>query len=865
MNSDKKRKPIPGTVRWILKPFFHSDKLITIIDDLEEGYFIKFHESGMLKAKIWYLSQFHKIIIGKIYNSIIWSVPMLGNYIKTAIRNIKRHKTYYSMNILGLGLGLSFYTLCLVYTTIELRFDKFHVNIDNIFNVVKINNLSGKDPFHSALMPVPMKNALVEEFPEIIAATTYKPAGKCIVKYRDKTLNESGLVFVDPAFLSIFSFNILRGDPNTVLENPFSTVISELTAKKYFGENDPVGKVLTVNGKIELTITGIIEEQPENSSLYYNLLVSSSTMTAFNIESGNWNTEQTQIFVQLNDKSSKNIVSSKFPAFITKHYSREEKYISDLYLLPFSDIHLSYRHISSFLSTSHKPPMYIFNSISIVLLLIACFNFINLSTAKSMSRMRELGIRSVVGAYKSQLRKQLLGESIIVSMLSVPVAGFLYQYIILPFFEALFGFSHEYFSITSYSTTFPLLFLTSIILGIFAGLYPAIIASRFKISDILKNSSTTGTGGLKIRKILIISQFVVSVIAVAITIMIVEQDKFLMDYDLGYSRTNLIALKTGGQVSRNYEVLRNQLLSQNDITSVSASNGLLTNWDTENTVIPEGGDKTDAVIMNTYGVHFDFVETQKLNLTSGRSFSRNFNENENIMINESALKSLGGGDPIGKVIKFNNRKMTIIGVLKNFHFKNIFFDTLPTLLYFEPDNLYYIYIQLSSPLSNEIIEKIESIWKKCYPDNPFEYYSIESRFRETNRDSYNFSRVFGLIGFIAVSYSMLGIIGLSLYSVQKRSKEICIRKVFGASVSRLLNSFFKEYFNIIIITFIIAVPLAYYLITKLMNFVWTFTAPIKPWVFIAVFIGTVISVAGCVIFQTLKAANSNPVDSLRQE
>ena len=702
MNSSRKQKLTSRIVKWILRPFFHSDSMITIIDDLEEGYFIKLNESGKLKAKIWYFSQLPKIILGKIYNSIIWSVPMLENYLKTAIRNIFRHKVYYSLNILGLGLGLAFFIMCIIYAAVEFNYDRFRENPESIFGVVKIDATANNQSKHSALMPPPMLPAMMEEFPEIQKGTRFMPAGEKIVRWNDKILYEQGIIFVDPSFLSMFSFNLIKGDPLTILSEPFSAVISLETAKKYFGNIDPVGKVLTVDNHIKVIIKGVIEDSPDNSSLYYNILVSFKTLPSFNFDIEDWKTEKTMVLLKLNDKNRKGSLEDKLQSFLKKHYSSADQYIKQLYLFPFLDFRLNSRHIYSFFWRTNKTSIYILNSISAVLLIIACFNFINLSTAKSITRMREIGIRSSVGANRSQLVRQFLGESITVSLLSVPVAVLIYELLILPYFKAIFGIYLNIYSLMHNPSTISTIFFTSIILGIMAGAYPAFTASRLKISNILKNNSNTGTGGLSIRRTLIVSQFIISIIAIVLTVMIREQQKFILEYDLGYNRENIIVLRTGSQISHNYEVFRTRLLSRQDIISVSTSAGLATNWKTEGLVIPEGKDKSEAVTMNTYGIYYDFVESLNMQVLNGRSFSRDFLEKDNILINESAGNVLGFDNPIGKILKLNGKNRTIIGVIKDFHFKDLYWDILPTVLFFEPERLNYIYIKHEGPYNSTI-------------------------------------------------------------------------------------------------------------------------------------------------------------------
>jgi putative ABC transport system permease protein len=816
-------------------------------------------------AKLWFWKRVIESIPSIIIDRLTMSISMFKNYLKTAFKNIIRHKIYYSLNILGLGLGMAFFIFTLIYNSLQFGYDRFHKNADSIFSVVKENSAANNTSVHSAILPFPMLPAMIEEFPEIENGTRYMPAGRKIVRAYEKVLYENAIRYVDPSFLSMFSFKMIKGNPLTALSEPFSAVISRETAIKYFGKADPIGKTLSIDNQTDVQVNGIIDEPPEYSSIHYNILVSFSTISSQNPKIENWDAERCMIMLQLNNKNKRQIFETKLPEFISKHYASDNNYLKQLYLHPLTDFHLNSMHIDSFLNSQLATGCYIFLAISIVLLIIACFNFVNLSTAKSFTRMREIGIRAVVGANRTQLVRQFLSESIVVSLLSLPVAIIIYEFLIIPYFTALIGESRDIYTIANNSLVFSKIVLASVLLGVLAGFYPAFAASRLKISEILNNKSTHGTGGTRIRKVLIISQFVASIMAIVMTFMLKEQREYLLNMDLGYDRENVIVLNTSSRISNSYEVFREQLLKYGNIISVSASSGLVSRWNPDDHVIPEGKDINEAITMNTYGVNYDFIESLKLKVLNGRGFSKNFQDENSLLVNEKAVYILGWEDPIGKTLTIGEKEGTIIGVVKDFNFKELFWDIIPTVLYIEPVYFNYFYIRVLNQENTSTIDQIRVAWENCFPDYPFEYSLLVNEFKDQNFAMYALQGIFALIGYISGFYSLFGIIGLSMYSVLRRSKEIGIRKVFGASSTRILRIFYTEYLVQIGISCIIAFPITYFLTKKILEIAWASSTDIKLEVFAFVYLLLLVFVSLSVLFQTLRAANANPVYTIRHE
>ncbi|MFC1556247.1 ABC transporter permease [candidate division KSB1 bacterium] len=836
-------------------------KQYSITGDVDEVFYRIAEENKYTSAYCWYWYQCCIGIYRYFSSKLYWSAMMIRNYIKIALRNIVRHKVYYLLNISGLGLGLAFFIMTQLYASYEYSVNTFHKNADRIYSLVKVEPSANNIEKHSSLMPPPILPAILRDIPEVESGSRYRPAGRKIVQSNDKTFYESGVVVVDPAFLSIFSFKMIEGDPSNVLSDPYSAVISVKTAKKYFGDSDPLGQFLTFDNRMDVKITGIIEDEPLNSNITYSFLLSYATIESSENISEDWTSETNMTFLLLRDKNDRMQLDDKLHSYAEKFNASERR----LYLFPLLDIYLYSRHISSFVYTSTTMPIYTFYSISFVLLLIACFNFINLATAKSMTRAREIGVRLAVGAHRSQLIKQLLSESIVIALLAVPVSMIIYETAILKYFARIFGGLFDYFSLLNSGGILLYIILVAIIVGIMAGMYPAFLVSRYQAVQVLKSSVVSGKGGMRIRRILIVSQLVVSIVAIVMTLMVREQRDYILKYDLGYDRHDRIALRINDQIIPDYPVLRDKLVSYSEVTGVSAAAGLSANWKTENLVVPEGKDENEAVVMNTYAVNYDFIETLDMKILDGRSFSQSFHDENSFLINEKAVGALEWKYPIGKEVAFAGKRGQIVGIVKDFHFKDLYWDILPSLIYITSDNLNYIYITLSHTVTPDALGHIETAWKECFPNLPFEYLDLNDAFLDTNSELTDIEEVFALIGYIAVFYSLMGIIGLSLYSVERRTKEIGIRKVLGATSGKILTKLYSEYLVLIILSNIIAAPIAYFITTAFLDFAWTFTTDIKLWLFAVIAVIMMLAVILSVFYQTLKAANANPVDSLRYE
>jgi putative ABC transport system permease protein len=507
-------------------------------------------------------------------------------------------------------------------------------------------------------------------------------------------------------------------------------------------------------------------------------------------------------------------------------------------------------------------------AIGIAILLVVCFNFMSLATAQYMARTGEVGMRKVVGGSRLQLICQFLGESVLIALIAFPVTILFNEILQLPF-NAIW--EHEVLSMVGpglLSNPIMLLKLVgvTILLGIFAGSYPAFYLSRLKPAQFLKGNLLTGKNGSIVRQILVASQFTVSICLVIFAILTIKQQAYLFSLDLGYNRDQVIVARVGyGKFSPNLESFKNELKRHPNIVAVSSASYIPVNWGTEYRVIPEGKTENESWNWNAYGVDYDFIELLEMEIVKGRSFSRDYEDKHSFIINQTAARQLGWEDPIGKQLSVRFRKGVIVGIVKDFHFKNLFQDIFPSVLFLRTDFLNFLHIKISDAPISEVIRYIEEKWSNFIPDLPFEYWTLDDAFSNRYTIVRKWGLMIGAIGAIGIFFSCLGLLGLASYVVQRRTKEIGIRKAHGATVSSILRLLLKGFFRLIVLANILAWPVSYYAGKKFTEWGWAYPMEVGIGVFIFAGVLSFLVTFFAVIFQTYKAATANPVDSLRYE
>lgn len=792
---------------------------------------------------------------------------MIRNNLIIAFRNLWKHWAFSFINILGLSIGMTACYLIFLYVNFELSYDNFHTKKDRIYRVVAdiktpSETINGSGP--SWAVPPHLS-----DFPEVESAVRVLDD---IILFRkdDIKINETESLWADEDFFSVFDYKLLKGNPLTVLKDPFSIVLSESSAKKYFGDSDPIGQtILILDDAYPSTVTGVMEDIPENSQIQGDVIVSMTTITKQFAEGvdDQWGNYGPFAYVLLKPGTNAENLESKFPAFIEKWNGKEmnkSQMFPTLLLEPLKDVYL--KSARGGFVTGNINNVYTFSIIAFLILIIACINFINLTTARSSERAKEVGIRKVVGAAKFQLARQFIGESILICLIAF-LLTLVVSVSLLPSFNLLSGkiISQGIFENLNYLT---LLFLASIAIGLVAGIYPALVLSSFKPTTVLKGRFATGTKGNFLRKGLVISQFAISITLIIGTIVVYSQMNYMSNLDLGFKKDQVLVLDTNSD--KNRDALKQAISNLPNIKDVSLSSS-----------VPGGGNpsayseieniKGDLQIANLdlYFVDFDYIPLYNIQVAAGRSFSREFKTDttQAMLLNEAAVKMFGYSSPehaIGKRFKQWGREGKIIGVIKDFHFQSLKNPIKPLTMRIEPDRGDYLSINVSASNLTSTVAAVEKEWKKIIPNKPFNYYFLDEYFDRQYRGEAQFGKLFFNFAMLAIFLSCLGLLGLASYTTMQRTKEIGIRKVMGASVSNILNLLSRDFLKLVVISFFVAIPVSWYFMQKwLIDFAYRTT--ISWWVFMAAGVIALFIAIITVSFQALKAAMSNPVNSLRSE
>jgi len=787
---------------------------------------------------------------------------MLKNYLKIALRNIKKQKAHHFIMMSGLILGLSIFIMFSLFVDFASNMDSFHKNADRIYAVVQI--LPGSEGQHSAITPAPLMPALISEFPEIEKATRFFPPGRMIVRYQDKVFYENGIRFVDDDFLSIFSFKTIAGERDRALSRANSIVLTEDAALKYFGDENPLGKTLSLNKGIDVVVSGVVENVPDSSSIPFDFLVSMETARTLYDWESDWGTNNQATFLLLSEGADVTSLEDKLSPFINKYYPDAQESPKGFYLHPLLDFFLGSEGISCYWESGHISYVAIW-VVAVLLLIIGCINFMNISTARYITRAHEIGLRKVVGANRSHIIKQFLGESTLMALISMPAAILLYE-LIRPLFAANLG---PVFGVSIWESprVLVLIFFVAILTGFFAGSYPAFYLSNFKPVQVFSRRLTKGKKASRFRKVLVVVQFTFSIILILMTVISIKQSRHNLNIDLGYDRTNILAVSLGSEANDSLGILKNELVRNKDIVSVSASSALPIEWNTEQPVLPEGFLKEDAFDMNTYGVDYGFIEMFDLDIIRGRSFSKQYSDDDSFILNETGAQHLQWKDPLGKQLVMGDRKGTVIGVVRDFHFKSLVMEKIsPAILYLgSADKMNYLLVSYSHHENlPHVIEYTRERWKTLVPDLPFEYITLENAFFDVFQGDKT-SEMTGILGALAILLSCLGLFGLSSYSVERKTKEIGIRKILGASSSGIVSLLIKDFMKLVVLANVIALPIAYFMMRSIIHFVYSYPVTLGTGVFILTAVFTLLIAFLTVSSQTMKSALANPADSLKYE
>ena len=794
---------------------------------------------------------------------------MIKNYFKIALRNLWRHRVFSFINIMGLTVGLTACFLIFMYIRFELSYDAFHSKANRIYRVVAdiktpTETINAGGPAWA--VPPNMKN----EFPEVESFLRVTDES-LLVRKGDIKFQEDHTFYADSSFFQVFDFPLVKGDPKTALRDQFNIVLSETAAKKYFKDaQSALGQTLLITGdSYPAVITGIMKDMPENSQLKADMLVSMSTLTQkFNKGlDDQWGNYGSNAYILLKPGTNAVALQAKFPAFLEKRNGTEMKksqMYATLLLEPLKDVYLRSTRDGS--KTGNINNVYIFSIVAVFILLIACFNFVNLTTARSAERAKEVGIRKVVGAGKPQLAGQFIGESVIICLIAFLFTLGLSSLLLHPF-NQLAGkiISPTIFHNLGYLL---ILLLASIGIGLLAGVYPALVLSSFKPVMVLKGRFATGAKGTLLRKGLVIAQFTISIALIIGTIVVYRQMAFMRNRDLGFNKDQVMVIDTHGDPA---QTAFKQALA--DIPNVKSS--------ALSSSVPGGGNpgaysqienvKGDLQIANLdlYFVDFDYIPQYKIKMVAGRAFSREFGTDttQAMVLNEAAVKMFGYSSPqqaVGRRFKQWGREGKIVGVMKDFHFHGLQQPIKPLSMRIEPRSYGLVSASVAAANLPSTIAAIENKWKVMVPTRPFSYFFLDEYFDRQYSTEARFGSLFLNFAILAIFISCLGLLGLASYSTMQRTREIGIRKIMGATVSGIVHMLSKDFLLLVLVAFVIASPLAWMAMNSwLKDF--SYRIDINWWIFLLAGVAALFIALATVSFQAIKAALMNPVKSLRTE
>jgi len=798
---------------------------------------------------------------------------MFKNYIKIALRNIKKHKGYSFINIASLTIGLSCFILIVLYIRCEFSYDKYHNDAQYIYRAVREHQ--GRPVWFNS-SEHPLAASLKENFPEVVKATRVKKNDEVgIVEYNSNRFNEEGIYFVDQDYLEIFTFPLVSGDIHTALKEPFSVLLTQEMADKYLGNEEPAGKTLLIKEwygerKYHYKITGVLKNIPENSHFAFDFLLSYNTLYTLkrggrdSVES--WEYYEPKTYIMLESHVDPINLEGKFPAFLRK-YKGEESASERLHLQPLTDIHLGGNLRYELETNSDMKYIYLFSAIAFFIMLIACLNYINLSVARSAKRAIEVGMRKVVGANKVQLVRQFLGESMVFSTLAIMIA-FLLVELVLPAFGYLI---ERNLTLNLFQDPDMLLVFLGIavFIGLFSGSYPAFFISSFNPIQIIKGTLRVGSKSSSVfRNSLVVVQFVVSIILIVCTFVIYNQLSYIRNRNLGFDKEQIVTVYTMDiNLKRNIEPLKKELLKNPEILGVSASLDLpITIRRTSTIEWDEQGERQKSGFNFTF-VDYDFFDVYDIEVVKGRNFSEDFSTDKEqaIVINETAARNLGWASPVGRRAYSQGTEWTIIGVVKDFHFHSLHRRIDPLIFLFHEDRgVDYFSIKVSPFNIPSTIGFIEEKWRRFSPEFPFQYAFLDERIDKIYKAEQKLGQSFNIFTFIALSIACLGLIGLAAFISEQKRKEISIRKILGANFHSIIVLLAREYVKCIAVASVIAWPIGYFVMDRwLQNFAYRTSVGIEIFILsgLVAFVFALITVS----YQALKAALANPVESLRHE
>jgi putative ABC transport system permease protein len=798
-------------------------------------------------------------------NKSLKAIPMFKNYFKIAWRNLLKNKFYSAINIAGLTLGLAIGMLILLWVQDELSFDAFHSKANTIYRVNSFLG-SGSTKRIWDITQAPVATYALKEIPGVTAAVRIAAQRNSVFSYKDKLLKEDEFAYTDPSLFKMFDFKFIQGNPNDPYPNDQSVVITQSTAKKYFGDENPIGKVLQQDHADNYTVSGVIADFPDNSSINYNMLFPMNILAKQDYDGKgfwksldtDWGNFKVTTFLQVQPGTAIKPIGEKLIRIQARNAPHIKVSFKDnaYQLQQLSTIHL----YNADGSATGMQTVRIFLAIAILILLIACINYVNLSTARAMLRAKEVSIRKITGAKRTQLFSQFIVESVLFFFISLALA-FLVMAILMPYYNDISG-KHMHFNLLDAGMWKVVLIAVGGTL-VASSVYPSLLLSSFEPLKALKGKLSLGIGNVAFRKVLVTTQFVFSVTLIIITIVIGKQLKYIREKDPGYDRSQVFEFRVG-QMSKHLEAVKAELKNNPAVEEVTSSdNTLVDNGHTTAGVDWTGKDPNMPVIIHHLGIDEKFIPMMKIKVIEGSNFSGSKMDSVHFFLNETALKMTGIKDPIGKRFKYQETEGTIIGIVKDFNTASLKAKIDPTVIYFEPSGR-RLYVKTTGKNASAAIAAVTRLWNQYNQGFPFEYNFIDEEYNNLYKTDLRTGLLFNIFSVIAIIISCLGLFGLATYTAQIMTKEIGIRKVLGASVAGIIGLVSKDFLKLVVLAIIIASPIAWWAMNRwLQNFV--YRIDITLWVFVLSGLLAVAIALITISFQSVKAALANPVKSLRSE
>jgi putative ABC transport system permease protein len=822
---------------------------------------------------------------------------MLKNYIKIAWRTISRNKANSIINVAGLAIGIASVLLIVFYVQDELKYDRFFKEGDQIYQV----NMTGSDngnEFMTGNTAPAVGPALVASFPEVETfARIFRP-GDVMVRYEQgkEVLNyftEKRILAVDSNFLQVFSYNVVKGDPATCLDKSNSIVLSEQTAKKYFGEENPIGKILLFdNEKTPFTVTAVLQNIRAQSSFEFDMLAPISSYPVVKKRNWNWSWLQVSTYVKLKDnlpanKAAIQSLEAKFPVMVkTYAFKRGQSYEDfvkkggklEYHLQPFTSVHLYAAGMgtaSRLTTLGDIKYIRIFSIIALFIIILACVNFMNLSTAQAVKRAKEVGIRKVLGSLKKQLVKQFLIEALLYSAIATAVALILVLVLITPFNEV----TGKDFSFNLVFKNYTLLFVTGIFLltGLLAGSYPALYLTSFKPVIVLKGMKffPSKGGNNFIRNGLVVFQFTISIILIIATLVVFGQLDFARNQNLGLNNEGVVVIANTDRLGNSEEAFRHELTKLNGVVNATVCSSIPTKVNFGDSYVAgssNGDEPVDTEIgLSSFMVDENFIPTLQLQVLKGRNFSKNFRDSSSVILNETAAAEIGWKTPVGKLLDYpgNSQKFTVVGVVKDFSIESVRNKVAPFALFHTSSNTYnlglsYVSVRLKQGSLDDKLKELENKWQSFAPNTPFDFSFLDSEFESQYRSEARMGTVVGIFTGVSLFIACLGLFGLATYTAQRRTKEIGVRKVLGASVQGVVALLSRDFILLVLLAAFIAFPIAWWSMNKWLED-FAYRINISWNLFITAGLSALVIALVTVGFQAIKAAIANPVKSLRNE